>query len=328
MVLSSEDDFLGLIQHHFPESSGHVRLGRGDDCAVLDFPATACMSMDLFLEDIHFRRSYFSPGDIGYKGLAVNISDIYGMGARPLGFCLGLSGPLHLDEAYWDALFAGMSSLAHEAGVVLVGGDLSQCDRLGLCITIWGEQYPGGRFMRRGQTKAGDVLFVVGPVGLARAGLLALEKHDRLTGGRQAVQMYPKAVQAHLRPCLRPGAAEILSRMECVRGLMDVSDGLVRDVPRFVAKGQGADFSLSADAIAPDVLGFCQETDADPEEFALLGGEDYALLGACAAQEWGEVVRSVPEAVYVGTVMDRPGLHISGRPLAQMGFDHFTEKSK
>lgn len=323
MALASEDDFLALIQKHFPESSGHVQLGRGDDCAVLNFPPTACMSVDIFLEDIHFRRSYFSPRDIGYKALAVNVSDIYGMGAKPLGFCLGLSGPLHKDEPYWDDLLAGMSAFAREAGVVLVGGDLSRSDKTGLCITIWGEEYPDGRFMRRGNTQVGDVLFVAGDIGLARAGLLSLEKE-----GNGAVQKYPDAVRAHLRPRLSPDAARDLSCMSAVRGLMDVSDGLVRDVPRFMAQGQGADFCLAESALSGDVLRYCKNRQCDPVEFALLGGEDYSLLGACSPGVWEDVKQSISGLLQVGVVTEIPGLYIKSKPMERQGFDHFTETSK
>lgn len=330
MALASEDDFLALIQSSFPASNGHVRLGRGDDCAVLNFSSTACMSMDLFLEDVHFRRSYFEPGDIGYKSLAVNVSDIYGMGARPLGFCMGLSGPLHFDEVYWSKLLQGMSSFAQESQVVLVGGDLSQSDKLGVCITVWGEAHPQGRFMERGHTRLDDVLFVVGPVGLARAGLNALEAGAAQgdENGKQARIAFPEAVRAHLRPRLHPEAAGSLARLDCVRGLMDVSDGLVRDVPRFLALGQGVDFSLTPENIAPDVLAYCSASENDPVEFALLGGEDYALLGACSPSEWATVARAVPEAICVGRVTETPGVRVAGASLGVSGFDHFGVQRK
>ena len=87
----SEDGILACLARHFPQTHASLLLGRGDDCAVLKAGRPLCVSSDLFLEDIHFRRSYFSPEDMGHKALAVNVSDLAACGSRPLGFtlCLG-----------------------------------------------------------------------------------------------------------------------------------------------------------------------------------------------------------------------------------------------
>ena len=89
-AIRSEDDFLLLVDRYFPNTHPHLALGRGDDCAELLCPPRMALSTDLFLEDIHFRRSYFTPEDMGHKALAVNISDLAAAGALPLGFSLGL----------------------------------------------------------------------------------------------------------------------------------------------------------------------------------------------------------------------------------------------
>ena len=137
--LVSEDHILARIASHFPNEGPDVLLGRGDDCAVLGVSGPLCVSTDLFMEDVHFRRSYFTPEDIGWKALAVNLSDLTADGARPMGFTVGLSLPPDADMALVDGLCAGMAELAAQASVPLVGGDLSRADKLHLCLTVFGQ---------------------------------------------------------------------------------------------------------------------------------------------------------------------------------------------
>ena len=134
---ASEQDFLACIDRYFSPVHSNLEVGRGHDCALLRTPDNLLLSTDLFLQDSHFRRSYFSQADIGYKALAVNLSDIAGMGGKPLGFSLALIAPPDCSSEDWDALFAAMAELAATWDVPLAGGDLSKSDKLGLSITIW-----------------------------------------------------------------------------------------------------------------------------------------------------------------------------------------------
>lgn len=331
MALRSEQDFLTLIDRYFPptgsparrsrglERSEHVILGRGDDCAVLRCPGQICMSADLFLEDVHFRRSYFLPEEVGYKALAVNVSDVSAMGARPLGFCLQLFGPSDVPQEWWEGLFAGMAGLANALGLPLVGGDLSRGPHIGLAVTVWGEAVEGGRFLPRQTARPGDHLFLVGKVGLARAGLMSLE-----TAGRQACRDLPRATSAHLRPRLHVEQAMHLGKLDFVLGLMDVSDGLAMDLPRFLSPGLGADLDPEAMDIDPEVVECATRLAENPLLFALTGGEDYALLGVTAPESSAELSRRVSGARVIGRVLDKPGLFLAGKPARVAGFDHFA----
>ena len=316
-MLRSEDDFLALIDRCFPNAGPGILTGRGDDCAVLEVPGTICLTTDLFLEGTHFRLDYFSPGDVGHKALAVNLSDIAGMGARPLGFSLGLMVPPGLDQGFFEELFAAMAALAERSGCPLTGGDLSRADRLGLSITAWGGS---PRFLARGSCRPGDLLFTLGPLGLARTGLLALEQE----GLRAATRSFPAAVAAHLRPEVDLPAALTLSQSPAVQGLMDVSDGLARDLPRFLGPELGLEVALLAADLPPEVTAWAQRTGSDPFEFALLGGEDYALLGAASPQGFPALQAALPGLTRLGKVLDTPGLWRDGERLALAGFDHFT----
>ncbi|WP_432736770.1 thiamine-phosphate kinase [Maridesulfovibrio sp. FT414] len=320
--LSSEQDFLTLIDRYFPSSNGHVTLGRGDDCSILHARKDLCISKDLFLEDVHFRRSYFSPGDIGYKSLAVNISDIAAMGGQPKGFALGLIIPVGLDAGFWDSFFKAMSDLAIQNDMILAGGDLSRGQYLGISVTVWGEPADGGRFLSRGNAQPGDLLFLHGTAGMARTGLLALEEM-----GTQAAEIYPECVKAHLRPAMRVRAGLQLGRSQQVRGLMDLSDGLARDLPRFLGcctGSVGAGITLSDDLLHPEIITYAESNSFSPAEHAFQGGEDYALFGACTPDSFEELSRMIPGLIKIGSITGQSRILLNGEEYTAKGFDHFS----
>ena len=328
--LVSEDHVLARIASHFPNGGPDVLLGRGDDCAVLGVAGPLCVSTDLFMEDVHFRRAYFTPEDIGWKGLAVNLSDLAADGARPVGFTVGLSLPPDADMELVDGLCAGMADLASASGAPLVGGDLSRADKLHLCVTVFGQ---AEKTLLRGEARPGDVIFIIGRPGLARTGLMLLEER-----GRAALADWPAPCAAHLRPAPRLKEGMRLSRLAadwgrerndpaCGRlGLMDLSDGLARDLPRLLG-GLGADIDLPTPH--PDILRFMHARgEADPvaagKRHALLGGEDYALIGTCSPELAVHVMVANAETTLLGKVAETGGIRVGGVPFSG-GFDHFAE---
>jgi thiamine-monophosphate kinase len=317
-LLDSEDAFLRLIDRRFGTSLAGALFARGDDCTVWPCSGAFCLSTDLFLEDVHFRTRYFEPEDVGYKALAVNLSDVAAMGARPAGFTVSLIAPRPADPVFFDKLFSSMAELARSSGAELAGGDVSGGDKLGLCVTIWGEA-AGDQFIPRHGALPGDVLFLVGDTGLARAGLAALEE-----SGPLARKALPLSCAAHLRPTMHLEAAAELGEFSEIRALMDVSDGLARDLPRFLEE-RGAELAVDEAAIHPEVLSFCRRHSLDPVEHVLLGGEDYALLGAVAPGSWPELLQRVPSVRQIGQVTEQPGLRVNGRRFEVAGFDHFSQ---
>ncbi|WMW64214.1 thiamine-phosphate kinase [Nitratidesulfovibrio liaohensis] len=360
--LSSEDDFLAAIDRHFTNAHPHLCVGRGDDCAVIACPPRMAVSTDLFNEHSHFRTSYFTPGDIGHKALAVNISDLAACGARPLGFSLALTAPADLSREFCDEMLGAMAALAREHDVALSGGDLTRGDALSLCITVWGGPAPrpahaagvgaGGEnggdggvvgegsgthphpavdgtspFLRRGGCQPGDQLFLVGRVGLARVGLLALESM-----GAEAARLYPEACRAHLRPRPQVAAGQALAAI-CGAGdariaLMDVSDGLARDLPRLIGadrgSGLGAELAMDAEALPDEVRAYALANDLDPVDMAFTGGEDYALLGCCRPAMFDAVRTAVPGLTALGQVTADGVVQVNGDLPASAGFDHFS----
>ncbi len=322
MQLTSEDSFLALIDRHFPRERGHVVLGRGDDACVVRLGGEICISTDLFLEAEHFRLDYFGAGDAGWKSLAVNLSDMAAMGAVPLGFTLGLTIPVGVEADWWDEFFGGMAELAERFGVTLAGGDLSRGERLGVCVTVWGEKEPGGRFLKRGGCEAGDVLFCEGHIGLARTGLLSLEER-----GRGAEDDFPEAVRAHLRPEPLVAEGRLLAKTIGVTALMDLSDGLARDLPRLVGVGQGAELELGEADLHPEVRGYCGEKGLDAVELAVLGGEEYGLVGAARPEVMQALQEALPGIRRIGVVGRASGVRVNGGSFASSGFDHFSDRA-
>ena len=330
ICITSEDDFLALIAATFPNEHQNLVLGRGDDCAEIICPARMAISTDLFVEDVHFRRSYFSPAQVGYKALAVNISDMAAAGARPVGISVGLVTPVPFPRAEAKGILEGMLKAASEHSIALTGGDLSRGEKLVFCVTIWGEPSPSQNmepyFLRRGPVSPGDTLFLCGHVGLAKAGLLFLEEY-----GVEAVTRFPAACGAHLTPTPLVSSGLALAAVSNCR-LMDISDGLARDLPRMLsAHGAkcGATITLPHNALHHEVITCADDINEDPIRFAFLGGEDYALLGACPASaisDISECIRNADASLpfrVLGTVTASPGIVLNGTPLNDRGFDHF-----
>lgn len=331
----SEDACLAVIDACFPARSPHVPLGRGDDCAELaDLPGRLALSTDMFLEDVHFRRSYFSPQEVGAKALNRALSDLAAAGAVPLGFSLDLLLPPSIGSGILRAILDGMAKAAERLGVFLAGGDLARSERLGFGLTVWGRPPDSGaRLLHRRKAAPGDSIFLLGEAGLARAGLMALERE-----GRPAVERWPLSCAAHLapKPLIKEGqsfariAHSIQEKQQWQQkdgagnfSMMDISDGLARDLPRLLGP-YGANLELEADAIPNEVRKAAAQAGMSAEDFFLLGGEDYCLVGTCPEEHWLYLQTSLPGARRIGRVAQERGLCLSGRRLELQGFDHFT----
>ena len=312
MKLDTEEAFLELVDRYFPGKRRGEPGGRGDDCAVIPCGERLCLSTDLFLENVHFSRTYFSPRDIGYKSLAVNISDIAAMAAVPEGFLLNLLLVPDLPDEFWPEYFLGLADLAREYDLYLAGGDLSRSSRLGMGITIWGSP---GACIQRGGGLPGDLLFLVGEPGLSAAGLQILGN-----GGDR--DEFPDAVAAHLRPRLHVAQARRIATCSGLRALMDVSDGLARDVPRLLGPGTGGALRLEQEDLHPEVVACARWQEISPVELAFRGGEEYALLGAIDPSCREELCELVPEARIVGEIVRGEGISLNGDPVGIKGFDH------
>ncbi|MFT4046133.1 MAG: thiamine-phosphate kinase [Solimonas sp.] len=268
-VAGAGDEF-GLIRRYFapltPGGEG-IALGIGDDCALLQPPPgeQLAMTSDTLVSGRHFPRET-APYDIGWKALAVNLSDLAAMGARPWTFTLALTLPDA--DARWLGEFArGLAALARASGIRLVGGDTTR-GPLSITITALG-LVPPGKALRRDGARLGDLVCVTGTLGDAA---LALRFWQR---GRAPASDDEQALRARLdRPTPRNAAG--LGLRGIANAALDLSDGLVGDLGHIcAASGVGAELDPAALPASP-AFSRCVDPAAAPE-LQLAGGDDYEL---------------------------------------------------
>ncbi len=251
--------------------TGRVRLGIGDDCAVLRAPTghEVLVTTDLCLEDRHFRRDWHSAESAGHRCLARGLSDLAAMGAKPVAAFLSLALPAEIDRNWTDGFLRGLRSLADEFQVPLAGGDTAQSPSQHVLadIVLVGSA-PAGRALYRSGAKPGDLLYVTGALGGAAAELLAMQAGEGLLARRSAAGEHP---QTYPEPRLAVGAA--LLRRGLATACIDLSDGLSSDLNHLCEESEvSAEIELSALPLHPLARGNV--------ELALHGGEDYELLFA------------------------------------------------
>ncbi|TSE35257.1 thiamine-phosphate kinase [Tepidimonas charontis] len=304
-----------LIRTHFwraaairPDGSG-VLLGNGDDCALLaPAPGMAlAVSSDMLVAGRHFLPDV-DPEALGHKALAVNLSDLAAMGARPLGFTLALALP-RPDADWLAALARGLFALADAHGCTLVGGDTT-AGPLNLCLTVFGE-VPAAQASRRDGARIGDDLWVSGTLGDASLGLA-------LARGQCHAAAWPDpAHAAYLRQRLErptPRVALGLALRGLVHAAIDVSDGLLADLGHILAaSGVAAELqvpALLAGALHPALRALPL---APALSAALAGGDDYELVFTAAPSQRSAIERA---AQRVGARVTRVGRIVPGAPAA------------
>ena len=283
---SPVDEF-EIISRYFDRGSprdGTV-VGIGDDGAVLSpTPGRQLVTVvDTLVEGVHFPLG-FGPDDIGYRVVAVNLSDIAAMGAVPRWMTLALSMPL-ADEPWLQYFSEGLLAAAAEYGVELVGGDTTSAPQVVATVQMTGEVAAGRALLRSG-AQAGDTIYVTGSVGDAAAGL-----HGLVHGGGS------RALTARFsRPSARVRFGQSL--VERASAAIDISDGLYADLAKLLAaSGVGAEIDLAALPLS-DALRTCFSTEQQ-RHFALHGGDDYELCFTAA----GEVPDpGMMELTAIGTV--------------------------
>ncbi len=271
-----------------------VAVGIGDDAAVLALADNAKLlaTTDLLLEGVHFRRGYATPADIGWKAMAVNLSDIAAMGGTPRFALVALACPAETEVEAIEAIYAGMKAAAEPHGVVIVGGDT--CASPGgflVSVTLLGE-LADAPCLRAG-ARSGDAIAVTGTLGESAAGLALLETTIRdgsamagsgtKAGGlsRDALdqEIVDKVSRAHLRPVARVAEGKWLGASSAVSAMIDLSDGLAVDLGHLASESRvGALVHLDRLPISPAVRSVADALGRDPAELAVAGGEDYELL--------------------------------------------------
>lgn len=262
-------------------------LGIGDDGAILKKSKQKdnVVCSDSLVESIHFDLSSISPENLGWKSLAVNLSDIAAMGALPKYSFLNLSLPPSKMGAWVRKFLKGYLELSELHKVSLMGGDTtSSLEQVFISVTVVGECFKG-RSKLRSTAGAGDVLCVTGSLGDSRAGLF-------LQTQKWSSPYRKKLLLKHHRPEPRVEEGKWLGTREEVTSMMDISDGLFKDVSRLCqANALSAQLDPQEIPISASLNKMCARFDKNSLEEAFLGGEDYELLLTCKSNSLKKLSR-------------------------------------
>lgn len=329
MKLSRLGEF-GLIERirrALPVGRG-VRIGIGDDAAWVDNPAgSSLVTADLLIEGVHFDLKWISLFDLGFKSLAVNLSDISAMGGVPAYAIISLGIPARLDSRKIDDFYRGVRELAQPNRVAVVGGDISVAQTLIISVCVIGRA--PRRPIRRDGAAAGDDIYVTGTLGDSALGLKLLQR-GRGLGKKQAVA---KLVARHRRPTPRVAAGALIAKENLATAMIDVSDGLLQDLGHICrASGTGA---VILHEQLPLSAAYRARAGKDGIRHALSGGEDYELL-FCARRRNRARIEKLSRKIHLP--ISRIGACVAGRVvtivgssgknilLEALGHDHFQKK--
>jgi len=273
--MHSPSDLLGefdLIRRFFKtgaqalQSNSSIALGIGDDCALLRLTAgqEIAITTDMLVEGRHFLPGA-NPELLGRKALAVNLSDLAAMGAKPLGFTLALALP-KADAAWLEGFSKGLFSMANEHSCSLIGGDTT-AGPLNICITAFGS-IPTEKAIQRKGAKVGDDIWVSGELGDARLTLAALQ-HEVLVSELDLKQIEHRMHQPTPRVELGTQLRGIAS------AALDISDGLLGDLKHILEKSQ-VDAHIFLDLL-PKSITLQKQSEAIQNQFAACGGDDYEI---------------------------------------------------
>ena len=354
----NEFDFISQLRERVRsrESSDRFISGIGDDAAVLGLPngRELVITSDLLIEDIDFRRTSAPSRLLGHKALAVSLSDIAAMGARPACSLLsiGVSGDVW-NSNFKDEFYEGYLAVADRFGVTLVGGDVSESKEKTVIDSIVLGEVRTGRAILRSTAQPGDQIFVTGTLGGAAAGLKLIEFGARVSeppadrgpqagsplgvvdAGEPSADSDDEAIQAlllrQLRPDPRVGWGIILGEEQLASSMIDISDGLSSDLAHLCDEsGVGAVIESSSIPIDKNVIRLCGRRALDPLALALHGGEDFELLFTVAPENAERLPKRVDgvQVSHIGEVTGATGtIRIREKnhewDLEPEGFTHF-----
>ncbi|MDR3735151.1 MAG: thiamine-phosphate kinase [Acidobacteriaceae bacterium] len=321
-----------------------IRVGIGDDCAVLRVPRghELLVTTDLSLEGRHFRRDWHPARAVGHRTLARGLSDLAAMGAKPLAAFLSLALPRELAGSAWLQEFMdGLLALAKASDVRLAGGDTAESGGGVIADIVLTGTAPAGKALLRSGARVGDHIYVTGGLGGSAAELCAARTADGFAwlarSAEENASIAPRSQKRdlghpdfsqhpHLYPQPRLVVGETLRRRGLATACIDVSDGVSTDLAHLCAEsGCGAVIEAASLPVHPLAAGR-----ADALELALHGGEDYELLFT-GRKPMPRTIAGV-KVTRIGTVVKGRGVKIivdgKTRKLEAQGWEHFAQRGR
>jgi thiamine-monophosphate kinase len=324
------------IQHQFSIHNATSLKGIGDDAAIISAGEDSLVvSTDMLLEGVHFDLSYMPLKHLGYKAVAVNVSDIAAMNARPeqIVISLGISNRFSLEAV--DALYEGIKAACDNYSVDLVGGDTSSSvSGLIISITAIG-RIAKEKVVQRSGAKANDIICVTGDLGAAYVGLQVLEREKQvfLTNPEMQpdLEKYEYLVGRQLKPEARMDIIHDLAELNCVpTSMIDISDGLASELLH-LSKNSKLGVKIFEDKVPIDHTTFetAIEFKIDPITCVLNGGEDYELLFTIAPSDYDKL-KNHPDIHFIGHMHDNVNQNVlitkqqTVVPITAQGWNHFS----
>ena len=338
-----EREVVRRISARIPLGPG-VTVGVGDDAAAVETSEMTLVTTDSLVEGVHFRRDWSPPRLVGRKALAANLSDVAAMAGIPRFATVSLCLPPDLPMRFVDDLYDGLLEKSAEAGVHIVGGNVSASpSQVVIDVTLIGQ---GDRLLRRSGAEPGDLAVVTGTLGAAAVGLTLLRQGARLTedGYLFSTGLWTESSAEPVLHCLRaaldPGPPLVLARLlaehDVAHAAIDISDGLSGDLLALCqASGLSATIDPSALPVDENASRLMRAQGRDDFEVALHGGEDYQLLLALPAERLEKlndlaIVWDLPISVVGRFDEGTPGLmldtDVEPVPLEPRSFDHYLGK--
>ncbi|NNE69010.1 MAG: thiamine-phosphate kinase [Rhodothermales bacterium] len=317
------------------EASPDLLLGIGDDAAVyrISDDRSHVVTTDALVEGVHFDRSFVPMGHLGRKAIAVNVSDVVAMNARPRYATVTLGMPRNLSVEMVEALYDGMAEACASYGMEIVGGDTTASPQMVISVTVIGEARTEDLIFRRG-AHPGDLVCLSGNVGAAFAGLQILldqRREMQELGPRfePNIEAYRYVIGRQLTPEARIDALSSW-RESGIRphALIDVSDGVASEIHHLcAASGCGAIIEATSLPVHPETAAAAAERVADLDTYALFGGEDYELLFALDPDEADRLDGDLFTVIGQFTPAEE-GIVVRGEdgheiPLTASGYNHF-----
>ena len=330
----------GLIEHltrDFPLRQSSSIKGIGDDAAILEFlGGRVVVSTDMLVEGVHFDLSYAPPQHLGYKAVAVNLSDIYAMNARPTQITVSLAVSNRFGIEYLDKIYEGIRHACEIFEVDLVGGDTtSSFSGLIISVTAIGE-VEEDQVCERSGAQENDLLVVSGDLGAAYMGLQLLEREKSVFQANPDAQPdlsdYKYPVERQLKPEARKDIPDLLEKLGVKpNAMIDISDGLSSEALHLCkASNLGVRIYEDKIPIDPSVYKACEEFKLSASTVALNGGEDYELLFTIAMADHDKikanphltVIGHMTEAAQGNMLVARDGAEV---PLQAQGWNPLKE---
>lgn len=330
-----EFGFIAWFSPAFLQKLPREVLGIGDDCAVIPYRGSKrlVVTTDMLVEGVHFLKEKIPGEDLGYKSLAVNLSDIAAMGAKPLYSFLSVAMPAETEISWLAGFFRGWKKLSRQTGVFLLGGDTtSSPEKIIISVTVIG--IADEKNLRyRSSARPGDVVAVTGNLGDSEGGLRLLLSGREVGPFSRSEKLL---IQRHFRPRPHLEEGQFLATKSEVRAMMDVSDGIDSDLRRIMEQSAcGAEVYVEKLPVSMALKNCSQKYSWPRDEIAAAGGEDYCLLVSIDKEKFPRLAENFSRRfrrplAAIGKITPEKGRLVylkDGRPysLKKSGFDHFKK---